>query len=331
MNIEKFDSTIFYKSRSLILSDKNYGKIRVKYSDVLGQGTFGQVYRGLDEKKNIEYAVKFIKYSDDFNDVSLLNLIDIEKQIFILSQLPNDYFKFCVIDKKKKMVFIVSELYQSDIRTFMKNPLDFKKNLNIIYFLLLEIKKFHKNNIIHKDIKPENIMLDKFEIPHFIDFDFSCIADCKDPIYRCDVLSGGGTEYYENADRILHYHNPSFKIDDKLNKEYLKKEDLYALSICFIELFKFKMYPIVSIPGMTLDQYYVSRKNKKLFCHLHESSYEKSDPDNKKYIQYVFRFLRKLTKIFIDNKFESLDYLYDVEIPKVCEAITKILKSENEI
>jgi serine/threonine protein kinase len=45
--------------------------------------------------------------------------------------------------------------------------------------LLLILKKIHENKVIHQDIKPQNIMKDKYGRYYFIDFGLSKIISDK--------------------------------------------------------------------------------------------------------------------------------------------------------
>lgn len=75
--------------------------------------------------------------------------------------------------------------------------------LKVIYILIksicLGLKSIHDKNILHQDIKPENIIVDKnTNIPILVDFGLSCITKEKDEnscIFDKCCKSGGTVEY----------------------------------------------------------------------------------------------------------------------------------------
>ena len=68
-----------------------------------------------------------------------------------------------------------------------------------IFFRIVKVVKYlHDNNIAHCDIKPENILFDKYFIPKLIDFGFSQEFDGKNGNYL--IHSKSGTPMYSSPD-----------------------------------------------------------------------------------------------------------------------------------
>lgn len=129
----------------------------------LGEGAYGRVVKVihkqtgqiramkivdkqlLDEavdSKEIENEISVLKSLDHPNIIKVYEYFDYKTHLFIVNELiPNgDLFK--LIETKKS----ISELY----------------SLRIIYQVLAAVKYLHSENVIHGDIKPENIMIDNF-------------------------------------------------------------------------------------------------------------------------------------------------------------------------
>jgi serine/threonine protein kinase len=96
---------------------------------------------------------------------------------------------------------------------FMKNNFSKRKRNKIIFKIIETLYFLHKNNILHGDIKPDNIMITKNNIPIIIDFDLSRLCfnygKCKRPF---------GTKIYIPPEIL------------NLNKFYLKS-DIWSLGI----------------------------------------------------------------------------------------------------
>lgn len=164
--------SIYYQSTNKIVKDeedrfvgKNGDAIYDRYEIVnnIGKGTFSNVYKVIDHKYKKYRVVKIIRNEKYFNnqakfELKILNLINknLEKQANVLHLLK--YFKY---KDFKCFVFNYFEynLYQiiqeSDKGLNNEQIEDYTKQL---INGLLQLKK---NDIIHADLKPENIVLNK--------------------------------------------------------------------------------------------------------------------------------------------------------------------------
>lgn len=101
-----------------------------------------------------------------------------DKEIKILTKLNNHPNIIKLIDFDKKQHSIILEYCDMDLLDFINNNPDETKEaiLDIFIDIAKGIKHMHDNNLIHKDIKPENIVI-KFEktkiTAKLIDFSFS--------------------------------------------------------------------------------------------------------------------------------------------------------------
>jgi mitogen-activated protein kinase 1/3 len=67
-------------------------------------------------------------------------------------------------DKEVDHLFIVMPLGAIDLKTFLETPsvdsMDEEHLIEILYNLLCSMSYIHSMNIIHRDIKPDNILID---------------------------------------------------------------------------------------------------------------------------------------------------------------------------
>ena len=74
-------------------------------------------------------------------------------------------------------VFIVMEYFESDLSTLMDKTgkLQFHEEhvITIFYNILCAINMVHTSNVMHRDVKPENILVDQYCHVRLCDFGFA--------------------------------------------------------------------------------------------------------------------------------------------------------------
>ncbi len=104
----------------------------------------------------------------------------------------------------------------------IQNMFNFREKLNIALGICNCVKFMHDNNIIHNDIKLENIVIFKENgeyIPKLIDFEFAFIGKIK-------------SKHLMGTDMFI-----APEIKDSKMKVYSKKSDIYSLGLTLFEIF----------------------------------------------------------------------------------------------
>jgi serine/threonine protein kinase len=106
------------------------------------------------------------------------------------------------------------------------------ENVYKIFKILAEtLNMMHSKNIVHRDIKLENIMIDDDLNPVYIDFGFSCYVKHNNKQYVCPDKDIGTPSYYKYIYSMRDY--PYTKTVEKL-----KDFDVFALGVyLFIMLY----------------------------------------------------------------------------------------------
>jgi len=234
--------------------------------DLIGSGTFGEVYRALDIKSNKTVVMKKInkRLSEPYNPLqdkpSLIAEKAILTEVSILSHLRYVCSTgiLCYLDfmEDDRDFYIITEYLGKYVTlkelTSNKNKDYHKIIIPVVFNLLNGLETIHRAGVAHRDIKPENIMVNPqtSEIK-YIDFGLACsMNDCY--IQTSKTI---GTPLYTAPEVIFHTITPNtiktiakkiqIKPKDNISKWFNTppktlqqwfKADYWSLGLTIIEL-----------------------------------------------------------------------------------------------
>ena len=191
----------------------------------IGKGSSGYVYKALNKKDKKIYAIK--QSLSPENDELLKNEITIYQKF--KNQCPNiihfyDYFQANNETGQNCLCMQIEYCQYGSIREIIKKGKKKDVFINeleisaIIYMVLISLVYIHKNNLIDRDIKGRNILVDK-----------------EGSIKLCDF--GICKPFHKNNMKHLRGGSPYWMAPEVLNKEeYDQTIDIWALGITCIEL-----------------------------------------------------------------------------------------------
>jgi len=180
---------------------------------LLGRGVFSEVY--LVKKKSTEeyFAMKSIHKK---NPVELL-----DREMTILKAIfhPNIVSLKEVIKDDISTKLIMEYCSKGDLNDYLNmRKMKEKSALHFMYQILQGLQYLHSNNIVHRDIKPQNILIDKNNVCKIADFGF---ARYKDQDKLLETMCG--SPLYMAPEIIKHQH-------------YSMKADIWSVGVVFYQM-----------------------------------------------------------------------------------------------
>lgn len=192
---------------------------RYEILEKIGTGGMSDVYKGMDHKLNRYVAVKVLKqeFSENANFVSKFR---IEAQAAAGLMHPNIVNVYDV-GEENGIYYIVMELVEGiTLKKYIekKARLSVKEAISIAIQVSMGIEAAHNNHIIHRDIKPQNIIISKEGKVKVTDFGIAKAATSN------TITS--------NVMGSVHYTSP-----EQARGGYSdEKSDIYSLGITMFEM-----------------------------------------------------------------------------------------------
>ena len=145
---------------------------RYEIIEKIGNGGMATVYKAKCHVLNRYVAVKILK--DEFTtDQEFIKRFEVEAQAAASITHPNIVSVYDV-GKDGNLYYIVMELIQGktlkEIILEEHGPLPWKWSINIAIQIASALEVAHKNNIVHRDVKPHNIIITEDGVAKVTDF-----------------------------------------------------------------------------------------------------------------------------------------------------------------
>ena len=206
-----------------ILGKGSYS-INTNFKNILGKGSYGIVFKALDKKNMNSIAAKSIdgeKHPKVFKD-NRQNLLELDH---------GNIIKILELYQIEKTFWMMMEFCNhGDLNDFFrKKTPNIHTKVEIINGIAQGIAYLHRKDVIHRDIKPDNILMaSEFPpIPKFTDFDLSKSLSTPSETMHSNVgsLAFKAPEFFTRVDGKLRYH---------------KNVDIFAAGLTFLAMIQAK-------------------------------------------------------------------------------------------
>ena len=205
----------------MILEGKMLGN-RYEIIEKVGNGGMATVYKAEDKVLKRNVAVKVLK--DEFTtDEEFIKRFEIEAQSAARLTHPN-IVSIYDVGSEDNLYYIVMELIRGktlkEIIVEERGPLPWKWSVNVAIQIASALEMAHKNNIIHRDIKPHNIIITEDGIAKVTDFGIA------------KAVSNSTITAFGTTIGSVHYFSPEHARGGYTDA----KSDLYSLGVVMYEM-----------------------------------------------------------------------------------------------
>ncbi len=194
---------------------------RYEVLEQIGTGGMASVYKAIDKTLNRNVAIKVLK--DEFaNDLEFIKRFQIEAQSAAALSHPNIVSIYDVANEDGINYIVMELIVGKTLKEVIEEEgkLDWKRSCEIASQIASGLYTAHKNHIIHRDIKPHNIILTKDNLVKITDFGIAKAA------------SSNTINASSSAMGSVHYFSPEHARGGYTDE----KSDIYSLGVVLYEM-----------------------------------------------------------------------------------------------
>ncbi|MBR4656724.1 MAG: Stk1 family PASTA domain-containing Ser/Thr kinase [Oscillospiraceae bacterium] len=203
--------------------EKYIGKLldgRYEILEIIGVGGMAVVYKAMDHRLNRLVAVKILK-EDYLSDADFRRRFHGESQAVAMLSHPNIVSVYDV-SRSEGIEYIVMELIDGiTLKQYMdqRAPLSWRETLHFSMQIAKALEHAHSRGIIHRDIKPHNVMILKDGSVKVADFGIARIASAQNTLTK-EALGS------------VHYISPEQAKGARVDN----RSDIYSLGVVMYEM-----------------------------------------------------------------------------------------------
>jgi eukaryotic-like serine/threonine-protein kinase len=197
---------------------------RYRILEQLGEGGMATVYRGYDTRLERDVAIKVIRV-DQFSPASLERVLArFEREAKSLARLSHpNIVKVHDFGEHEGSPYLVLEYVPGrTLKEKVGTPMPWQQAIHLLLPVAQALAYAHEHGIIHRDVKPSNILLTEKGQPMLSDFGVAKILEGEETTFLTGTGMGIGT--------------PEYMAPEQWTGQTVPASDIYALGVVVYEL-----------------------------------------------------------------------------------------------
>jgi len=195
---------------------------RYKIENCLGTGGMSVVFKATDLRDGSTVAIKMLR-DDVADDRESLEIFMNESKVVSMLSHPNIVSIRAVSFKTEKKYLVMEYIDGISLRTYMdkRGALDFDEFISFSEQILAALEHAHSRGVVHRDIKPQNILVLKDGFIKVTDFGIAKVPE-----------KNKGKTISDNAIGTVYYISP----EQAAAKSTDSRSDLYSFGVMMYEM-----------------------------------------------------------------------------------------------
>jgi len=202
------------------MTDRKVG--RYQLIEEIGRGGMATVYRALDPNFNREVAIKLLPHAM-MHDREFLGRFKKEMEMISSLEHPAIVPVYDSGEEDGQPYFVMRHMTGGSLSGLLKSgKLSLQKTAEIIEKIAQGLDYAHQKGIIHRDIKPDNVLFDSSNNPYLSDFGVAKLAEAVNSETRSNIV---GTPAYVSPEQASGEND---KVDHR--------SDVYGLGVLVYQM-----------------------------------------------------------------------------------------------
>ena len=200
--------------------DKSIGRYHIL--EQLGEGGMATVYKAFDTRLERDVAIKLLR-TERLDSRKAIKRFEIEAKALAQLNHPN-IVQVMDYGEHDGMPYLVMEYVPGGtLKEHLGKPVLWQHAAKLLAPIARALAYAHEKNLVHRDVKPSNILITESGVPKLADFGIAKMLEIEETLDLTGTSVGVGTPWYMSPEQ-----GKGQKVDHR--------SDIYSLGIVFYEL-----------------------------------------------------------------------------------------------
>jgi len=198
---------------------QSFGRYHI--SERLGEGGMALVYKAFDTRLERDVALKVIR-TDRVTDELFLKRFEREARALAQLSHPNIVHINDYGEQDGVPYLVMDYLPGGTLKDLIQGPMEYRQAARLLLPVARALGYAHSKKILHRDVKPGNILITESGEPMLTDFGIARILESEETVDLTSTGMGVGT--------------PSYMAPEQTGRSFDHRVDVYALGVVFYEM-----------------------------------------------------------------------------------------------